>query len=97
MFLRTSTNVTVNGLPTQLYQEYQRTLYIEGAVLDISEQTKYNYTVTSLGGDSSQANGSITLNPSSTVTLTVVICYKILPRTSNKSSFTIQVLLLTQL
>ena len=68
----TSTNVTVNGLPTGIISRISNdTLYIEGSsVLDISEQTKYNYTVTSLGGDGSQANGSITLNPSSTVTLT---------------------------
>ena len=68
----TSTNVTVNGLPSGIISTISNdTLYIGGgSILDVSEQTRYNYTVTSLGGDGSQANGSITLNPSTTVTLT---------------------------
>ena len=68
----TSTNVSVNGLPSGVNSRIVNdTLYIEGSsTLDITEQTKFIYLIQSLGSDGTQKSGSITLNPSSTVTLT---------------------------
>ncbi|MDB2673168.1 hypothetical protein N9Y86_04640, partial [Flavobacteriaceae bacterium] len=68
----TSTNVTVNGLPGGILSRVANdTLYVEGtSSLDVTQATKFIYTVRSLGSDGSQVSGSITLNPSATVTLT---------------------------
>jgi len=67
----TSTSVTVNGLPTGITSRISNdTLYIEGtSSTDFSQQTRYLYTVQSLGGED-QTSGSFTFNPSATATLT---------------------------
>jgi hypothetical protein len=68
----TSTNVTVNGLPGGINSRVTNdTLYVDGtSTLDVTQATKFVYTVRSLGSDGTQVSGSITLNPSATVTLT---------------------------
>ena len=68
----TSTNVTVNGLPGGINSRVTNdTLYVDGtSTLDVTQATKFIYTVRSLGIDGTQVSGSITLNPSATVTLT---------------------------
>ena len=68
----TSTNVTVNGLPGGIISRVTNdTLYVDGtSTLDVTQVTKFIYTVRSLGSDGTQVSGSITLNPSATVTLT---------------------------
>ena len=68
----TSTNVTVNGLPGGIISRVTNdTLYVDGiSTLDVTQATKFIYTVRSLGSDGTQVSGSITLNPSATVTLT---------------------------
>ena len=68
----TSTNVTVNGLPGGINSRVTNdTLYVYGTSnLDVTQSTKFIYTVRSLGSDGTQVSGSITLNPSATATLT---------------------------
>ena len=69
----TSTNVTVNGLPGGIISRVTNdTLYVDGtSTLDVTQATKFIYTVRSLGSNGTQVSGSITLNPSATVTLTI--------------------------
>ena len=68
----TSTNVSVSGLPGGILSRVTNdTLYVDGqSTLDVTQATKFIYTVRSLGSDGTQVSGSITLNPSATVTLT---------------------------
>ena len=66
-----STNVSVNGLPGGVISRISNdTLYIEGTPdLDVNQTTQFQYSIQSID-DSSEVRGSITLNPSSSVSLT---------------------------